>query len=258
MKSKNILIYFYLFVAVFLANVYKINAQETLMQGEIRYLITHNWVKKMEAVDYISKQRRERLAYMWGNRAEWKLYSTLFFTSSGTRYEDSEERAEPGDEGYSWRKDIYQIKKKFDVGMQYDVMEMLGKVYIVEDSLRAPAWKIGNDLKEVAGHVCMNATWQDTLKMQDVEAWFALDIPVPGGPERFHGLPGMILEIDVNRGAMVVSADRISIRPLGTELDLPKKYKGKKINESDYEGILKRHFKEKREAEEPPFWGLRY
>ena len=228
------------------------------MEGQVRYLVTHNWVKKMAAVDYISTQRKERLAYMWGNRSEWKLFTTLYFNPKQSKYEDSEEQAEPEDEGYSWRKDVYLINRDFEKNTVYDAIQMLGKTYIIEDSLRAQDWKILNDMKEVAGHVCMNAYWEDTLKQQNITVWFALDIPVSAGPERLCGLPGLILEVDVNDGGMLITADKIEMKKLTKELDLPKKLKGKKIKESDYADILKKHAEEKRKAEEPFFWGVRY
>jgi GLPGLI family protein len=237
-----------------------LNAQDNPpeMEGTIRYLVTHNWTKKMLAVDYISKQRKERLSYMWGNRSEWKLYTTLHFNATQSRYEDSEERAEPEDEGYSWRRDAYQIKRDFAAGTVTDVMEMLGKTYIIEDSLQCPDWKILNDMKEVAGHICMNAVWEDTLKQQKILVWFALDMPLSAGPERLCGLPGLILEADVNDGGMLIEANRIEMKKLTTELNLPKKLKGKRIKEKDYAVLIKKHMDEKRKAEEPPFWGIRY
>ncbi|MCB0543250.1 MAG: GLPGLI family protein, partial [Saprospiraceae bacterium] len=157
-------------------------AQE--MEGSIRYLVTHNWTKKMAAVDYISKQQRERIAYMWGNRSEWKVYTVLYFSATQSRYEDSEERAEPDDEGYSWRKDVYNIKRDFESNTIQDAIQLLGKTYVIEDTLIAPEWKILNDIKEVAGHVCMKAFLEDTLKQQKITAWFALDMPLSAGPER--------------------------------------------------------------------------
>jgi len=228
------------------------------LEGAIRYLVTHDWAKKMAAVDYLSKQRKERIAYMWGNDSEWKMYANLYFTPTETKYEDSEEKAEADDQGYSWRKDAYYIKRNFETNTLYDVIAMLGKTYIIEDSLKAPDWKIHNDLKEVAGHICMKAYWEDTIKQQKVVAWFAQDFPHSGGPERFFGLPGMILEVDVNNGAMIISADRIEMKKLTTELDLPKKIKGKKIREAEYQDMLKKYIDEKRKAEEPYFWGIRY
>lgn len=229
------------------------------LEGTIRYLVTRNWAKQMESLNYLSKQRKERIAYMWGGRrSEWKTYANLYFNTTETKYEDSEEQAEPDDDGYSWRKDAYFLKRNFANNTIYDVIEMLGKTYIIEDSLNAPEWKIHNDLKEVAGHICMKAFWEDTVKQQKIVAWFAQDIPHSGGPERFCGLPGLILEVDVNNGAMVVSADKIELKKLTTELELPKKFKGKKITEAEYQDILKKYIEEKTKSEEPYFWGIRY
>ena len=232
------------------------SAQE--MEGEIRYLVTHNWTKKMAALDYLSQQQRERVAYMWGNRSEWKLYTNLYFSATQSKYEDSEEKAEPDDEGYSWRKDAYTIKRDFEEKKALDIISLLGRNYVLEDSLYTPEWKILNDMKEVAGHVCMNAFWEDTLKQQKITVWFALDMPVPAGPERFSGLPGIILEVDINDGALLISANRIELKKLDKELDLPKKIKGKRITEADYQAKIKEHIDQKRKSEEPWFWGLRY
>ena len=235
---------------------FSLSAQDAA--GEIRYLTVHNWSKKMAALDYLTKQQRERIAYMWGNRSEWKVYTKLYFNSSGSRYEDSEEHAEADMEGFSWRKDAYRINRDFSENKVSDQMTLLGKTYVIEDTLQPQAWKILNDMKEVAGHVCMNATWQDTIKQQNIIAWFALDLPVPGGPERFCGLPGLILEVDINDGAQVITADRMQLRELTDELEPPKKVKGKRIDEAEYQAIIKKHIEEKRKSEEPWFWGIRY
>lgn len=248
-----------LFALLLALSTHTVQAQaDTSLQGTIRYLITHDWTKKMVAVDYISQQRKERIAYMWGNRSEWKQYATLHFTPTESRYEDSEESAEAEDMGYSWRKEAYSIHRDFEKNTIRDLITMLGKTYLVEDTLIPQQWKIQNDLKDVAGHVCMNATWEDTLKKQKIVAWFAQDIPLTAGPERFCGLPGLILEVDVNNGGMIVSADRITMHRITKELEHPKKGKPKKVKEADYTDLLKRHMAEKRKAEEPSFWGIRY
>jgi GLPGLI family protein len=228
-------------------------------EGYIRYLVTHNWSKKYAAVDYISKQQRERDAYVWGgSRAEWKMFANYYFSEKGSKYEDSEESAEADDEGYSWRKEAYLIHRNFETGQMTDVITMLGKAYVIEDSIQTQDWKILNEMKEIAGHVCMNAQWTDTVKLQKITAWFALDMPVPGGPERLGGLPGMILEVDINNGGMLITADKIELKPLTNELALPKKLKGKKIKEANYVEMLKKHVAEKKKAEQPPYWGIRY
>lgn len=235
-----------------------LNAQKP--EGHIKYLMTQNWAKKMLAVDYMSQQARDRINYMWGgSRAEWKQYAEMYFTVDRTLYFDSEEEAERDMDAFSYRKDEYFITRNFTTQSIHDVLVLLDRVYIIDDSIKSPDWKILNDMKDVAGHICMNAYYDDTLKKQKVIAWYALDIPVSGGPERFCGLPGMILEVNINNGAMVITAESIDLKALtGNELELPKKFKGKKINEEAYRQKLKNYFDERRKAEEPPFWGIRY
>ena len=232
-------------------------AQE--MEGAIRYLVVHDRAKKMAAVDYISQQQRERISYMWGKDSEWKQYTNLYFSPTESKYEDSEERAEPDDEGYSWRKEPFFVTRNFEKNTMYDLIQVQGKSYQIQDSMFRQDWKIRNDLKEVAGHLCMNASWEDSLKKQQVTAWFALDMPLSAGPEMFCGLPGLILEVDINNGAMVITADRIDLKKLaGNEMTLPKKVKGKKISNTEFRAIIKKHMDEQRKAEQPYFWSMRY
>ena len=228
------------------------------MQGTIRYLRTQNWAKMMASVDYISKQQRDRMMYMWGNRSEWKTYTLLHFNATESKYENSEEQAEAGNEGWSDRKETFFMKRNFKDNTLYDGITFLGKTYLIHDSIVPPKWKILNDMKEVAGHICMNASWTDTLRKQNVFVWFALDMPVSTGPDRFIGLPGIILEIDINDGALIMTADKMDLKPLTTELDVPQKIKGKKIDMAEYTRLIEQQMKERRAAEEPWFWGISY
>lgn len=235
------------------------SAQQQVTEGMVQYLVTHNWTKKMAALTYISPQQKAKQSYMWGNRSEWKSYTNLYFNATETKYEDSEEKAERSQEGgYDWRKETFFIKRNFTKNTVQEAYEMFGKTYIVEDSLGTLEWKIQNELKEVAGHICMKASIEDTVKKQQIVAWFAQDIPLNAGPEHFHSLPGMILEIDVNDGAMLITANKIDLKKLTIELESPKKLKGKKIKRVDYETIVKKHIVEKTKEEQPWFWGVRY
>jgi len=228
------------------------------IEGSVRYLMVNDWSKKMRAVDYLSKQAVDKMAYMIGDRGVSKTYTKLYLTPAQTKYEDSDESANKEDAGNSWLKDEFTITRNYDKKTMHDIIDMAGTTYIIDDSIHTPKWKILNEMKEIAGHICMNASWNDTIKKQNVIGWFALDILNNGGPERFFGLPGLILEIDVNDGAMVLTADQITLKKLTTELDLPKKVKGKKIKENEYYAIMRKYMAEKRKAEEPYFWSIRY
>lgn len=228
-------------------------------EGSIRYLVTNNWVKRMDALTYISKQQKEKQQYVWGSRSEWKLYEILFFNDKETKYIKSEEKADnKEDDNYAGRSEIYVVRHNYEKNTRNDAMDILSKTYIVEDTLAKPDWKILNDIKDVAGHLCMKATTSDSVRLQKTVAWFAMDMPLSGGPDRFYGLPGMILEIDINDGGIIMTADKIDLKPIATELTTTKKIKGKKINNTDYQKIIKEHIAGKIKEEQYPYWGIRY
>lgn len=230
-------------------------AQNT--SGKIHYTVTHDWIKKLMAVDYLDKSRKEHYQYMWGNDSEYTEKSFLLFNSESTRYEEVKD--DEANYGYSWRTDEYFIFRDLKENKTYDVMRMLDKLYVIEDSIQYPEWKILNDLKEVAGHICMNASYYDEIKMNKITAWFALDWPGNFGPERFGGLPGVILEIDINNGAKVIRAEKIDLYETDTLIEKPThKKKIKKINEAQYSEIIKKHVDQCKKEERPYFWGTRY
>ncbi len=226
-------------------------------EGIIHFTRTTYWTKLNGTLSYLSKQEKDKQAYMFGGKDDWKEYTLLFFNEKESRYTHSEEQSEES-EGYSWRKEEYNVRRNFEKNTMNDAVEMLGKVYLIEDSLQVPNWKILNDIKDVAGHICMKAMIQDTVKNQKIIAWFAQDIPVSAGPERLYGLPGLILALDINDGAVTVEASRIESKKLTTELDLPKKQKGKKINDAAYQEMLRKFIQEKIKEERNPFWIIRY
>ena len=231
-------------------------AQNT--EGIVSYTITHNWIKKIKPLNYLSKIKRESYEYRYANIAEWKVKKLLYFNESESRYIDSDEKAE-NEGGYAWRTEKYDIRKKYGSKSQYDIIEMLGKVYLIEDSLPSMQWKIKNDIREIAGHICMNAIREDSLKRQKIEAWFALDIPVPAGPERNYGLPGLILMLDVNDGAMFIEANSVRFEKLKPEMmAYPKKLKAKKITEAEYIAIITKQINEQIKAEDYMYNGIPY
>ncbi|MDR6560946.1 MULTISPECIES: GLPGLI family protein [unclassified Arcicella] len=226
-------------------------------EGIVHYTRTTYWTKMNNQLSYLSKQEKERMTYMFAGKDDWKVYTTLYFNENESRYIDSDEKPEE-DEGYAGRKEEFSVNRNFAKNTMTDVFEMLGKTYIIEDSLQMPNWKILNDIKEVAGHICMKAMIEDPIKNQKIIAWFAQDIPINAGPERLWGLPGLILELDINDGTVTIIASKIEFKKLNQELALPKKLKGKKITEAEYKDMQIKFIKEKIKEERNPFWFLRY
>jgi GLPGLI family protein len=251
MKTKTL--YFCLSFIAILFFQKGLNAQNT--EGIVKYTATYDWIKMMKACPWTDKSKQDRNAYMWGNDSEWKMKNTLYFSPRVTKFEESQANEE--NMGYQGRKETFFRIRKFENNTMYDAFVFLGKTIIISDSLQKPDWKIKNDIKEVAGHICMNAVYYDSLRYQKVEAWFALDIPISAGPDRFCGLPGLILEVNINNGAKIITAESIEFKALTTECDPPKKVKGKVITATEFDAMTQKYIDERKKMEEFP-WEVRY
>jgi GLPGLI family protein len=244
-------------ILILIAFVYSSYCQAQPSEGIVHYTRTTYWTKMLNEMTFLSKQERERYTYMYSGRDEWQEYYVLFFNDKASKYTYSDEKTDES-QGYDWRKSQFILKRDFEKGTLTDLMEMGGKTYIVEDSLKVPNWKILNELKDIAGHICMKAVVEDTVKKQKIVAWFAQDLPSNAGPERLFGLPGMILALDINNGTVIIEATRIETKKLTQELDLPKKMKGTRMNEMAYQQMLSKIITEKKKEEMDPYWLVRY
>jgi len=64
--------------------------------------------------------------------------------------------------------------------------------FIVNDDWIIIKWQITDKKKTILGYECRKAT--GTFRGREYTAWFATSIPVPYGPWKLYGLPGLILE----------------------------------------------------------------
>lgn len=65
------------------------------------------------------------------------------------------------------------------------------QVYVKENTPKI-AWKIGKETKKIGKFTCKVAT--ASFRGRNYTAWFAPEIPLPYGPWKLQGLPGLILE----------------------------------------------------------------
>lgn len=221
--------------------------------GVIKYEIKHDWIKGLDKVNYFSKEEKDRESNTWKNFNEGKEKMVLTFTPNKTYYTYG-----VSDELQSWGSNNELIvTRDFENNIILELRETLAKKYIISDSLRAPKWKILNDIKEVAGFICMKASSYDPIQNQTWEAWFSTEIPVSGGPERAMGLPGMILEFIIDDGVKVITATEIIFNADQELPALPKRQKGKKVVESEMNELIATYLKQQEAMHRMP-WSLRY
>lgn len=232
------------------------NAQKN--EGIVNYERKTYWTKIIARMTYLSQEQKDRAAQTWKNDDEFKEKMKLAFTENESLYSFTNEQGETEDGSYSWRNSELKLYRNFEKDKKTDIVEMLGKTYVIEDSLHTPNWRIGNQIKEVAGYICMKAEAEDPIKKQKITAWFAQDLPVPAGPERYNGLPGVILELNLNDGDVVIEATSVTLKKLTpNDLKLPKT-KGKKINDAAYDALIRQHITDSMTAHRNPYWAVRY
>jgi Protein of unknown function (Porph_ging). len=74
-----------------------------------------------------------------------------------------------------------------------DIASILRGNFVYEEDLPVFNWKISNEMQTILSYTCRKATV--SFRGRDFIAWFTPDIPVPNGPWKFDGLPGLILKL---------------------------------------------------------------
>ncbi len=84
---------------------------------------------------------------------------------------------------------------------------LVDQVYILKEKNPQINWSITNTTKKIGNYICTKATTH--FRGKDYTVWFTPKIPVPYGPWKLNGLPGLILKAyDTNRD-IIFSAQKI-------------------------------------------------
>lgn len=150
--------------------------------------------------------------------------------------------------------------------------ESFSKVFLVKDDLEDIEWKLESETRNIGDYTCFKAT--TTREVEDIEsgisfnhdkdlsttdaepkmkeititAWYTPQIPVSVGPGNYHGLPGLILE--VNDGTETVICSKIVLNPKdGSKIVEPDT--GKELSQEAYDEIMEKKMKEMEERYRP-------
>ena len=171
--------------------------------------------------------------------------------------------------------------KNIKEGKLLQEQEFFGKQFLVNDSLPKLEWKMSGDTKQIGKYTCYKATAVKKVNQMDfrsmrrrdrekaeaekekdstskkdimneievpkevtVTAWYTPQIPVSQGPGEYHGLPGLILEVNSDRTTILCS--KIVLNPdEKEEIKMPSK--GKEVTQEEYNDIMKKKMEEMRE-----------
>ena len=156
--------------------------------------------------------------------------------------------------------------------------EMMGKEFLVQDSLPTLKWKMESETKKIGNYTCFKATavvptsksdfrnmrqkqntaasngekpkstnWMDQMEMPKdvaITAWYTPEIPINQGPEKYWGLPGLILEVN-NGNTTILCSKVVMNNKEKKEIAAPSK--GKVVTQSEYDEISVNKMNEMRE-----------
>jgi GLPGLI family protein len=158
--------------------------------------------------------------------------------------------------------------------------EFMGKEFLVKDSLSSLNWKLEGETRVIGGYTCFKATAvvpvsttdfrnlrprsaQDSAEKKEekekktnfmenfempkdviVTAWYTPEIPVNQGPDKYWGLPGLILE--VNDGKTVILCSKVVLNPK-TKSEIKAPSKGREIGQKEYDETVIKKMQEMRE-----------
>ena len=226
-----------------------------MMEGEIHYNEKVNLHKRLTG-------DRERFKEMIPEHRTFP--KVLYFTQEAARYEATEREIEenqdiesmgPGGPGGGRSRFMMRFSgatgglggitfMNLQDGTQIDQRDFMDKRFLVSGNPVAYQWKMSPEQKEINGYQCMKAVHTDTA--QTVVAWFTMQIPVSSGPDRLSGLPGLILEADINDGEKVITVHEIKAEAPDPKLLVAPK-KGKKVTEEEFRTIMREKMQEMRE-----------
>jgi GLPGLI family protein len=123
---------------------------------------------------------------------------------------------------------------------QVEQREFMTRVFIIEDEA-AHQWKLTGNQKMILDYPCQEAVLEKNDRR--VAAWFTPVIPVSAGPGNFCGLPGLILQVNIDEGKQIKTAKSVGFSPLSENI-LLKPEKGKKVTRDEFDKIVEEKRKE--------------
>lgn len=136
---------------------------------------------------------------------------------------------------YSTSESCFLDAKKKELLIRYDDGSL-----IKSKSLESFDWEISAETKKIDSYLCYKATYNykyvargNQIKTKTITAWFAPSLPFSYGPIEFHGLPGLILEL--NKDYTTYSVQKIVLSNDQIKIDFPK---GNTISKEEYEKAM--------------------
>ena len=120
--------------------------------------------------------------------------------------------------------------------------EFMTRMFLIKADMPEKKWKISGEQKTILDYPCIEATHTDTAGVT-TKVWFTPSITVNSGPAKFCNLPGLVLEVNIDDGKKVYTAQSISLDPPDKKA-FKKPKEGKNVSMAEFDKIVAEKMKE--------------
>ena len=208
---------------------------------------------KMDSTQ-VSAEMREQIRQMVIQQTQ-KEYE-LQFNNNESLFKEKTKLDKPGNNmfenavvsTYGGLESVYQNLKE---GHQTSQRDILGKMFLINDTLGNKGWKLQKETKNIGEYVCFKAVLPTEEGGEPAEnneketvAWYTPQIPLGFGPMGYGGLPGLILELKA--GDVTYLCNQIVLNSKkGMDISVPTG--GKEVSKEEFERIKDKKLQEKQE-----------
>ena len=170
-------------------------ASQKSFTDESKYMATYKLSYQPDSTNTNSVETEEMLLFLGDESSK--------FSSAGKAMKDqilkNRKREKSAADFAKLQSQIPQTSLYYSIFKHYPSAEMSFTESVATDEFRYSQdmnlfnWNIEEERKQIAGYNAQKAT--TTFAGRDYIAWFTPEIPIPDGPYKFNGLPGLILEI---------------------------------------------------------------
>lgn len=132
--------------------------------------------------------------------------------------------------GPSYSEESVSVYKNLEDLSVTEQKDLLARTYSIKKTLPNYQWKVGAETKIIMGLQAHKATLGDSIT-----AWFCPTIPVQEGPGLYHGLPGLILDLEDSQAIYSCTA----INTNSTH-EVGKAKRAKEVTEEEFEQLRQR------------------
>ena len=125
------------------------------------------------------------------------------------------------------KKYYYSTRENFYVRDNY-----LDEILIFKEEPLEEVWKLHSETKKLSNFFCKKATIN--FRGRNYTAWYTTEIPVPFGPWKLRGLPGLILEFYDNDKVFHVIANHVKVGINNCTISVDKKELKKAMTLNSY------------------------